>query len=221
MPVLRLFPCALAVVSLISSQVPARPPAAEVARQVQQKYDRVLDFSADFTHTYEGGVLKKTVTERGTVQIKKPGKMRWDYTSPDRKEFVSDGHQIYSYVPVDKQVIVSPMPEEDEATTAILFLVGKGNVTRDFTVSFADTGGPDTWALRLQPRQRQRDYDWLVLEVDRQTMQIRALVAGDQQGGRSTFRFANYRENQHLADKIFAFTIPRGVDVVHSGATGR
>jgi outer membrane lipoprotein-sorting protein len=60
-----------------------------------------------------------------------------------------------------------------------------------------------------------------VLEVDRQTMQIRALIAADEQGGRSTFKFSNYRENQHLADKIFAFSIPRGVDVIHSGASAR
>jgi outer membrane lipoprotein carrier protein len=60
---------------------------------VQQKYDRVKDFTADFTHTYEGGVLKKKSTERGTVQIKKPGRMRWEYTAPEKKTFVSDGRR--------------------------------------------------------------------------------------------------------------------------------
>ena len=54
----------------------ARPPAAETARALQQKYDRVKDFTADFTHTYEGGVLKKKSVEHGTVEIKKPGRMR-------------------------------------------------------------------------------------------------------------------------------------------------
>ena len=72
---------------------------------MQQKYDRVKDFTADFTHTYEGGVLKKKSTERGTVQIKKPGRMRWEYTAPEKKTFVSDGRKIYSYIPADKQVI--------------------------------------------------------------------------------------------------------------------
>ena len=71
---------------------------------MQQKYDRVKDFTADFTHVYEGGVLKKKSTESGTVQIKKPGRMRWEYTTPDKKTFVSDGRKIYSYIPADKQV---------------------------------------------------------------------------------------------------------------------
>ncbi len=209
------------VALLVPSQLAGGPSAQETARAVQQKYDRVKDFTADFTHTYEGGVLKKKITERGIVQVKRPGRMRWDYTSPEQKEFVSDGRRIYSYVPADKQVVVSAMPQEDQATTAVLFLVGKGNVSRDFVASYTDGGGPDTWALKLEPTHRQRDYDWLVLIVDRKTMQIRTLVAADQQGGRSTFQFTNYRENVGLADKIFTFKIPRGVDVINSGGSDR
>jgi len=193
----------------------ARPSAPETARALQQKYDRVKDFTADFTHTYEGGVLKKKTTERGTVQIKKPGKMRWDYTSPDKKLFVSDGRQIYSYIPADKQVIRSQMPADDEATTAVLFLAGKGSLTRDFAVTYAQSDEtPGTWALRLEPRQKQRDYDWLVLVIDRSTLQIRSLTAAEQQGGRSTFAFTNYHENAGVPDKAFEFKIPRGVDVI-------
>lgn len=197
--------------------VQARPPAVETARALQQKYDRVKDFTADFTHTYEGGVLKKKSTEHGTVQIKKPGRMRWDYTSPDKKLFVADGHKVYSYIPADKQVIVNDMPADDEATTAVLFLAGKGNLTRDFAVSYAAGETPDTWALRLDPRQKQRDYDWLVIVVDRQSLQIRSLTSADHEGGRSSFAFTNYRENAGLSEKAFEFKIPKGVDVITAG----
>jgi len=191
--------------------------ATETARAVQQRYDRVADFSADFTHTYQGGVLKKKTTEHGTVQIRKPGRMRWDYTSPEKKEFVSDGRMIYSYIPADKQVVRSAVPPDNEATTAVLFLAGKGNLTRDFNVSYAEGNSPDTWALRLDPKQKQRDYDWLVLEVDRATLQIRGLTAADQEGGRSTFQFTNYRENIGIPDSVFVFKIPKGTDVITAG----
>jgi outer membrane lipoprotein carrier protein len=212
--------CGLLLVPVCGvAQESARPPVDEVARAVQRHYNQVRDFTADFTHTYQGGVLKKTVTERGTVQVKKPGMMRWEYTSPERKTFVSDGRKIYSYVPADRQVVVADMPKDDEATTAVLFLAGKGDLTRDFSVSYTDGGSDDTWALRLEPRRKQHDYDWLVLVVDRKTNEIRRLVAADQQGGTSTFAFTNYRENTGLADKIFAFTIPRGVDVIRSGGS--
>ena len=196
----------------------ARPPAAETARALQHKYDTVKDFSADFTHTYEGGVLGKKSSERGTVQIKKPARMRWEYTAPDKKLFIADGHKIYSYIPADKQVTISNMPGPDEATPAVMFLAGTGNLTRDFSVSYAPAGEtPDTWALRLDPRQKQRDYDWLVIVVDRKTLQIRSLSAADEEGGRSTFAFTNYRENTGVSDKVFEFKIPRGVDVITAG----
>src|SRR3954451_3808 len=156
--------------------------AQDVAAALQKKYDSVRDFTADFVQESEGGVLRKKQTESGVVQVKKPGKMRWDYKKPEPKVFVSDGHRIYLHVPADNQVIVSPVPDEDQATTAVLFLVGKGNLTRDFTVTYADGGDPETYALRLLPKVAERDYDWLQLVVDRRTLQIRSLSAADSQG---------------------------------------
>jgi outer membrane lipoprotein carrier protein len=201
-------------------QAPSRP-AAETARLIQQKYDKVRDFTADFTQTYQGGVLRKTSTEKGTLQVKKPGRMRWEYTSPEQKLFVSDGQKIYSYIPADRQVIVSSVPTDDRATTAVLFLVGKGDLARDFNVSYAEATEPDTIALKLDPKSRQADYDWLELVVHRESLQIRTLIAAEREGGRSTFQFTNYRENTGLADKIFTFKIPRGVDVVNADSPGR
>src|ERR1700720_3070163 len=90
--------------------------ASELAQALQRHYDTVKDFSADFVHAYQGGILRKQVSERGRVLIKKPGKMRWDYTAPEPKLFVSDGTKIYSYIPQDKQVIVSTVPRDDQAT---------------------------------------------------------------------------------------------------------
>ena len=215
----RLLLCVLVALVPAAGAGQSRQPAAEVARALQEKYDRVKDFTADFTHVYEGGVLNRKSTERGTVQIKKPGKMRWEYTAPEKKTFVSDGSKIYSYVPADKQVILSDVPAADEATTAVLFLAGKGNLLRDFTVSYAETTIAGAVALRLDPKQKQRDYDWLIVTVDQSTMQIRGLTASDQQGGRSTFTFSNYRENTGIADNVFAFKIPRGADVIRAGSS--
>jgi outer membrane lipoprotein carrier protein len=199
----------------------APPPAQEVAAALQKKYDTIRDFTADFVHESEGGILRKKQTERGFVQVKKPGKMRWDYKVPELKVFVSDGRRIYLHVPADNQVIVSPVPDEDQATTAVLFLVGKGNLTRDFKVSYADEAGPDAYSLRLDPKLPERDYDWLQIVVDRRTLQIRTLSAADSQGGRSTFQFSNFKENVGLSDKTFAFKIPRGADVTTNGGPSR
>src|SRR6266849_7593661 len=123
---------------LLASFSAADQTAPELAAALQKRIDRIKDFSTDFTHTYEGGVLRKQITERGHLLIKKPGKMRWDYTPPEPKQFVSDGVKMYSYLPQDKQVIVATVPPDDQATTPTLFLAGKGNLTRDFTPSLID-----------------------------------------------------------------------------------
>jgi len=200
------------------AQTPA-PTAAEIGQALQKKYETVADFSADFVHAYEGGILRKRVTERGTLLVKKPGKMRWTYTSPEQKLFVSDGVKMYSYIPQDRQVIVTSLPAGDQAGSPVLFLAGKGNIQRDFKVSYAEVPGQaaDTYALKMVPIEHQQDYDWLVLEVDRRSLSVRALVTTDAQGGRSAFTFSNLKENIGLPDKDFTFRIPRGVDVVTDG----
>src|SRR5688572_11951805 len=102
--------CAAAIVALCTPGLfaftQAPPPATEVATALQAKYDKIRDFSADFVHSYEGGVLKRNVRERGVMQIKKPGKMRWEYQSPEKKLFVSDGRQMYLHEVGPNQVTV-------------------------------------------------------------------------------------------------------------------
>jgi len=207
--------------------VSPHPAAAQVvslegeglARAIQRHYDTVRDFTADFEQAYVGGALRRRTVERGTVAISKPGRMRWDYTSPEKKAFVSDGRQIYFYVPADKQVRVSPMPEGDRAPTPILFLAGRGNLLRDFRVE--ETTAPkdlrNVRALSLVPKQPEPDYESLTLVVDQKTFMLRRLIVTDAQGGTSTFTFTNMKENPGVPDARFTFQIPRGVDVIRQG----
>jgi outer membrane lipoprotein carrier protein len=195
----------------------APPPAEQLAGRLQARYEGVQDFSADFTQSYRGGVLRRTATERGHVLIKKPGRMRWTYTSPEDKLFVADGQRMYVYVPVDKQVMVREMPAD--GATPIMFLAGRGNLARDFraertTVEGAPAG---SWTIKLTPRQAQPEYEWLAVALDPRTLAIRMLVAQDGQGGVSTFTFTNLKENVGIPDKTFSFRIPRGVDVITEG----
>src|SRR5262245_43707975 len=181
-----------------------RPP--QLAIDLQKKYAAIKDFSADFVHMYAGGVLKKQISERGHMLIKKPGKMRWEYTTPEQKLFISDGVKMYTYLPSDKQVIVGSVPQGDQASTPMLFLTGKGDLTRDFAVSPIETP-PElprgAESLKLVPHARQADYDWLVVAVDPRSLAIVGLQTIDAQGGKSSFSFTNLKENVGLADKDF------------------
>lgn len=204
---------ALLVLAAVAAAQP-RPAPEQLARSLQQRYQGIRDFSADFVHAYRGGVLRTQTTERGTVTIKKPGLMRWVYSTPERKEFVSDGRKIYFYLPQDRQVQVTDVPPADQATTPALFLAGRGDIARDFAATYADTAPPGTVALKLTPRRAEADYEHLIVAMDPATLQIRALTTRDRQGGDSTLTFSNLKENTGISDKSFAFRIPKGVDVI-------
>jgi outer membrane lipoprotein-sorting protein len=188
----------------LDAQAPDSPGA--VARALQKRYEGIRDFSADFVHTYRGGVLKTETREQGTVKVK-----------PERKEFVSDGKKVYSYIPEDRQVIMATVPPEDAATSPAMFLAGKGEIVRDFTPTFE--GNPPTGevALKLTPKKNEPEYEYLVVTVDAKTLQLRGLTTKDRQGGQSALTFSNLKENTGISDKEFAFRVPRGVDVITDG----
>ena len=208
---------ALAVAApTLRAQAPAES-AAGLATRLQARYDGIKDFTADFTQTYEGGVLRRKTTESGTLLVKKPGRMRWEYKTPEEKLFVADGRKMYAWVPADRQVTVSALPSDDAPATPILFLLGRGQLARDFTPSLPGAvpgAPPDSVALALVPKTAVPDYERLTLVVDRATLGLRMLIARDGQGGTSTFTFTNLKENVNVPDSKFVFTIPRGAEVV-------
>ena len=197
-----------------AGQTPATPSAADVARRLQAHYNGVHDFKADFTSDYREGLILPPTTERGAVLVKKPGRMRWTYTAPEKKELIADGVRIYTYLVADRQVYVNPMPPGDDAPTALLFLMGKGDLNRDFTPALGPDQTDGEWRLALTPKRPQADFTSLTLVVDRQSLALRGFTTVDSQGGTSAFRFLRLQENVGLLDKQFDFTPPKGVEVI-------
>ena len=183
---------ASAAIAPLAAQAPRSPDSLALA--VQERYQQVRDFTAEFVQTLRGGVLRSTESRgEGTVWIKKPGKMRWVYTKPEKQEIVSDGRTIHSYWPEDRQVLKSEVPSDDRAGTSMPL--------------------PGTLGLKLTPRQSDPEYQFLVLGLDPKSLQIRALRSRDHQGGDSTLVFSRIKENTNIPDRTFSFTPPRGVIV--------
>jgi outer membrane lipoprotein carrier protein len=214
---------ALAVAVAGAASVTAQSDPLALATKVQQRYNGIKDFQGDFVQSYEGGVLRTKTTERGTLAIKRPGRIRFTYTKPDRKEFVSDGVRLYTHLVADKQVIVSAAPSPDEGDVPAMFLAGQSDLARDYTPSFTPLPGAATGllTLKLVPKSKTSEFESLGIGVDPKTLQIQFLTAVDKQGGRSSFTFSNLKENRGLSDKEFEFRIPRGVDVVNQSARAK
>jgi outer membrane lipoprotein-sorting protein len=199
----------------LSPGLDAQQSAADVAQALQKKYESIRDFSADFTQTSESGPLKKKFTERGSVVIKKPLKMRWEYRDPEEKLVVSDGRLIQTYVKADRQVVLAEV-----APTPALFLAGQGDIMRDFTPTLVTTPAnlpAGTQALKLTPLKPQPEYEWMVVGLDPKTLSLRGLVFIDAQRSTQSIVFTNLKENLNPPDSRFTFTPPRGVSVRSAG----
>ena len=186
--------------------------ARALLRKVEEHHARTRDLVARFSQSYRSGMLGREVTERGVVSIKRPGRMRWEYKDPEPKLFVSDGRTFYFYVPADKQVIVS---EQDEGRSlAARLLSGRGGLSDEFDVSLESPLEEGVVRLKLVPRREQSDVERAFVDVE-PSGRIRSLLLDDVQGNRTRFRFEGVRENTGLADELFRFEVPKGVELVH------
>lgn len=202
-----LLPC------LLAATVPARAedPAVALARRVDARQQRVSDLTARFVQSYRSGTLGRELVERGTLAIKRPGRMLWEYRDPERKTFLSDGKTFFFYVPADKQVIVRDQAGERGLPT--LLLSGQGGILSQFEAGLETSALPGAQRLRLVPKKPDPELERVFLDVDAEA-RIVGIEVLDAQGNRSRFRFDELRENVGLSDKLFHFKVPAGVEVV-------
>lgn len=207
---------ALCLAARPAAQESAAPPIGDLVAALQQRYATVRSLTADFEHRVSGGVLSTTDVELGTVRVKRPGRWRFDYVEPEPKSFVSDGTTVYAHFPLDRQVMVTPVPADAGASNPAAFLSGRGDLVRDFASSYGDApdAPPGTWVVRLTPLGDNADYETLELAVDRRTLDIRRLATTDFLGAVSTYRFDNLRTNRDLPDALFTFEIPPNTEVL-------
>ena len=194
---------------LVAGTAPEPPEA--LARRVEQKHRTLTDLTARFTQTYRSGMLGKAIVERGSLSLKPPGRMRWEYRDPEKKTFVSDGTTFYFYVPADRQVIVRE--QADSRGIPALLLSGRGDILSQFAVTEEPAPSSDLRRLKLVPRKADPEIEHVLLDADAEA-RIRGITVVDAQGSRSQFTFDSFKENVGLRDSLFEFEVPRGVEVV-------
>src|SRR5438477_550896 len=128
---LRVLSLSAVCVWLYASALPAfaLPSVSSVARQVDERYNHLQTLTADFTEIYQGSGMERT--ESGTLWLKKPGKMRWEYRSPQEKLFLSDGKDAWFYLPGDRQVRKTPVRKLDDLRSPLGFLLGKTRLEKE------------------------------------------------------------------------------------------
>jgi len=191
----------------------ARPAAAAI----DARYNGMKSLRADFTEIYSGGGVERR--ESGTLRIKKPGKMRWDYASPQVKMFVTDGATAWFYVPGERQARRTPLKKLDDLRSPLRYLLGRTKLEKELRgLSLAPDLRPEIpgdLVLRGIPAGMEDRISQVVLESDGLGF-LRRIVMEELDGSRTEFRLANQQENVAIGDAEFSFRPPAGVEVLQT-----
>lgn len=213
--VVRIFVFSAVFLSLNTVRSFALPDVNTVAHLVDERYNHLQTLEADFTEIYQGSGMERT--ESGKLWLKKPGKMRWEYRSPEEKLFVDDGHEGWLYLPSEKQVRKSSMKNLDDLRSPLALLLGKAKLEKELTsLSFA----PDvqTWhegdaILRGVPRGLEDRVREILLEVTPDHQIVRILIDGTDDSI-TEYRFSDQKENVSVSNAQFRFSPAPGVEVI-------
>jgi len=193
----------------------AAPDLHAIAQAVDEHYNHLRSLQADFIETYRGGGMDRA--ESGTLWLKKPGKMRWEYRSPRDKLFLSDGKDAWFYVPGDKQARKTPVRKLEDLRSPLGFLLGKTNLEKELQgLGFAPDIAPmdqGDLVLRGVPRALGDRINQILLEVTPQN-RIRRIQIDETDGSSTEYRFSEQREDVQIEDKLFRFAVPPGVEMI-------
>jgi outer membrane lipoprotein carrier protein len=206
---------ALAACLATAISAAALPNVHALAQAVDEHYNHLRSLQAEFTETYQGSGVERV--ESGTLWLKKPGKMRWEYRSPEEKLFVGDGKDSWLYLRAEKQVRKSSMRNLDDLRSPLAFLLGKAKLEKELRVlSFApdvQAWKPEDAMLRGVPRGLEDRVSQVLLEITPNHQIVRILIDG-LDDSITEYRFTDLKENLEMPDSKFHFSAPAGSEVV-------
>ena len=198
----------IAALCLTAILLPSAGLAADVktvAAAIDTHYNRLHSLQAEFVETYRGSGMERT--ESGTLWLKKPGKMRWEYRSPRAKLFVSDGKDAWFYVPDDRQARKTSAKKLEDIRSPLAFLLGKTKLEKELQgLSLArdkEPLQPGNIVLRGVPRGLSGRISEILVEVTPEH-QIARIVIQEADGPSTEYRFGEMKEDAPMKDAEFS-----------------
>lgn len=221
----------------------SRMRVQDVVRAVEAYYHSAHSLKATFLERYREG-REEVRVESGTVYFSRPGRMRWEYESPQEKLFLVDGKTAWFYVPADRTVTRARMKESTDWRTPLALLTGKAKLSRFCQrIEFADSQKgpaqrPDHVVLRCIPRAKsssaasrppstgtsladeEESFQEVLLEVGAARGELARVLIRQVGGSDIEFRFGNWQKNLPVPEAKFHFQAPVGVAIVDDASIG-
>jgi outer membrane lipoprotein carrier protein len=183
---------------------------------VEEHYNRAKTLEVHFVESYSvQGRARKS--ESGELKLRKPGRMRWDYTEPAGKLFVSDGKDVYLYTPDAHRVEKTKLKASDDMRAPLAFLLGKldfGKEFRDFDIKPEGAN----YLITAKAKTDQLPYNGVQMLVT-PGFEIQRLVVNGQDLSVLTFQLDGEKLNPPVNDALFKFQMPAGATLVDGGVS--
>jgi outer membrane lipoprotein carrier protein len=204
--------CALAAFPLFAADPKSDPKLDALLKNVESRYNRTQSLKLDFSETYAGISHAPSHTESGTLYLKKPGRMRWEYSFPAGKLFLSDGKDVILYTPDEHRAQKSRLKESEDMRAPLAFLLGKLDFAKEFKSFEIRPEGQDTWIV-AEPKNPNVEFsrvDFLAAP-DGEILKLRVTGITN---AKIDFAFSNEMLNAPVSADRFIFHAPPGVEVV-------
>jgi outer membrane lipoprotein carrier protein len=183
---------------------------ASTTQDLQRFFTKVQRYQASFDQVVLDEAMNPIQESSGNVWIERPGKFRWQYSTPYEQQIVGDGKQVWVYDVELKQVAVRRMAGALGNTPAML-LAGKGSLDANFAIKDLGRQGNLDW-VQMKPKKNDGGFDDIRIGFENGKIRTLEMVDGFGQLTRVTFKAA--KENPAIRAETFQFKPPKGVDVI-------
>jgi len=213
-PVLALLSGLLLLAAFPTAGRCAAPSPLELAQKLQARYEETKTMTADFKQSTSVPMTTRKRVGAGKVVISKPGRIRWDYQTPDKQVLISDGKKVSMFIANSAQMVVQPVSEYINSDVTYAFFVGTGNIVRDFKVLPPERQADASLkAIKLVPKTAHPQVDYLHVWIDENFM-VRRLEIVDHFGSITDLAFSNITRNVPVSPETFVFTPPLGTEII-------
>ena len=181
---------------------------------VETRYNRAKTLQVLFKESFTAPGRTRA-TESGILMLRKPGRMRWDYSQPQGKLFISDAKYLWLYTPTENRVEQMKLEESADMRVPLAFLLGKLDFEKEFQNIKTTPEGADT-RISAEPKSDNLPYSAVEFVVT-PDFRIRTVKATGFDKSVLEFTFDQERVNPQLDPKLFQFQMPKGAELVKAG----
>jgi outer membrane lipoprotein carrier protein len=202
------------IAAVLSVAAPIADQARTLLERVASLYGDGVAHAASFTQTHTPAGFATARSESGTVWIQTPQRLRFDYSSPEKKTFTYDAGEGRLWTPEDRQLTIRKLSAEDRSRLPIVFLSDPSELERQYAITLED-GEAGGGRLLLTPRSPRPDLAWLRLSIGKDET-IRGLAYQDSSGGRTEFRFEAWKKEKTRPGSDYRITGPAGTRILEN-----